>query len=586
MSGYPNILQYYIWGFQVHFRIFCQTRAEAIFNHFDRGLSPKVALLGFLKNGVSEKPSICFEPEEIDYFKPIFKGLHQKAEKILKDDLDKDMLYSSPSVQQLMDERRKNRSIKKAIEELLNESQDGKDNIFFVSQQILLNDYITFVVLSLNREVYNSHTHLSIDIIDERFRLDKSVIESSVRLFLRDCEVNLQLPNPGEHFDDYFSSTEDLLKKAANNFVNTLARRGIKTYALNDVFKACNNISIHRYEGKENVGKVIITEIDSPQIEYSLQLEQPFPLNDFRKTRKMLQLTSTSIGVISNGEQVFGLGKIRESYDLSTESIFTIQFCGVHCWEIWHANQPLLLMKYGQPYFHREIISKSKFISDCYRLFKPITAEQIDNLYKLAVAATKQSNGALLIITSDAENESRRLSNQSLAIKPISLNEEMILSLTSIDGGVLIDKNGNALAHGVILDGIVSNNGDSARGSRYNSAITYYDFHSKASQLLIVVVSEDGSVDIIPNLRPQIRREEIEEVISLLEAIVKDFEHRNYNKVMQWLQERKFYLSLEQCNRINDIKKKIEMVPIQNFRILYEDFKPNPDMNDSYFFEA
>jgi hypothetical protein len=52
MSGYPQSLKYFMWPWQVYFRISCQTTSESLFNQLDRGLNPKVFLLGFLLEGV------------------------------------------------------------------------------------------------------------------------------------------------------------------------------------------------------------------------------------------------------------------------------------------------------------------------------------------------------------------------------------------------------------------------------------------------------------------------------------------------------------------------------------------------------
>ncbi|GAA2677923.1 MULTISPECIES: hypothetical protein [Actinosynnema] len=45
--------------------------------------------------------------------------------------------------------------------------------------------------------------------------------------------------------------------------------------------------------------------------------------------------------------------------------------------------------------------------------------------------------------------------------------------LTNMDGGVLVDAQGNCHAIGVILDGAANGRGSAARGSRCNNAIRY-----------------------------------------------------------------------------------------------------------------
>ncbi len=73
---------------------------------------------------------------------------------------------------------------------------------------------------------------------------------------------------------------------------------------------------------------------------------------------------------------------------------------------------------------------------------------------------------------------------------------------------------------GVILDGLATTKGDSSRGSRYNSAIRYYEHFGKDAPLVIVVVSEDGMINLIPDLRPQIKHSLIEESIDNFNSLL------------------------------------------------------------------
>ena len=160
--------------------------------------------------------------------------------------------------------------------------------------------------------------------------------------------------------------------------------------------------------------------------------------------------------------------------------------------------------------------------------------------------------------------------------------------MASIDGGVLVDENGVCFANGVILDGIVGYRGNSARGSRYNSAITYQEFFEFKKPTMVIVISEDGMVDVIPTLLQRISHAEILAVIAVLEEI-KRSGHSNsgtFDDAMQWLQNRQFYLTLDECERINKLNDTIsEANDGQHMRIIYPHFAPNPDMNDSYYLD-
>lgn len=71
---------------------------------------------------------------------------------------------------------------------------------------------------------------------------------------------------------------------------------------------------------------------------------------------------------------------------------------------------------------------------------------------------------------------------------------------TRIDGGLLINFNGECHAIGCIFDGAVFSDfeGDSGRGSRYNSVKLYVKQHEKNKvECMGIIVSDDGTVDII-----------------------------------------------------------------------------------------
>ena len=77
---------------------------------------------------------------------------------------------------------------------------------------------------------------------------------------------------------------------------------------------------------------------------------------------------------------------------------------------------------------------------------------------------------------------------------------------------VLLDPQGACHAVGVILDGTARSDCTPSRGSRDNSAIRYVG--STDTPRLAVVVSDDGTVDVVPLLRPRIRPSAIESTIS------------------------------------------------------------------------
>lgn len=152
---------------------------------------------------------------------------------------------------------------------------------------------------------------------------------------------------------------------------------------------------------------------------------------------------------------------------------------------------------------------------------------------------------------------------------------------------MLIDPDGIIYAYGVILDGIVGKGGTASRGSRYNSSVTYQEFKSTTSQLMLIIVSEDRTVDIIPSLRPQIRHSDLTNAVNALESLADypELNVGNFNEMMGWLNDRKFYLNKQECERINTARTKIEEAwkSERNYWINYEDLSENSEMNKSYY---
>jgi len=586
--SYPQSLKYFMWPWQVYFRISCQTTSESLFNQLDRGLNPRVFLLGFLLEGIeAETPAICIDPEDIGYPLKEFNSVQELAQRIHSESEDKNMLYTGEGMQEEMDRRLKVRSHKEAIEKILNESKHNKGRICFATIPVIVGDYSVYIVLELDRKVYQSHLLLQKTKWD-RFTIFRSLVEASVKVYLEEVRKGLFMPNPGKNLSGDSRTTEELLRAASLSFMYTVSVNGQNGSGLHGLYPACNQISISRYEKSENTGYLIIAKSDHPDIDMTLKLEVPFSIHDYRKTRKLLQLADDEIGVVCNSHEILGLGILKSSYQPLSESIFEIRFKGVHCWDIEHYKKNLLQMRYGNPQIYSESIDKSKVFSDAKRIFSGLTATQFDNLFKLFTAAAKQEKGAMLIVSSAAKEESIRLEKQSICIQPVSLTEDLVLTLTSIDGGVLLDIDGTAYAHGVILDGIVGNNGNAARGSRYNSAITYEEYNRLSKPAMIVVVSEDGSVDIIPSLKPQIKHSEIREVIGILEELNSEekYERRAFNDTIEWLKNREFYLTEEECKKINKLKAEIEKRDKDtSIRIVYEDFSPNAEMSSIYYLD-
>lgn len=579
---------YYMWSWQVHFLISAKVSAESLFKEVDRNLEPVVFLIGFNTQS-NNRPEICYEPEDFDYLAKDIAKVEAISEMLDAQDPDRSMFYTGPGMNDEMVGRRVRKNFKLAIEQLLDKSDSFSDKIHFVADSVNRGGYDVFIILQLNRTVYQSHVFLHKIDSEERLKKYLSFIQAAKHIYLEDQSARLYFPNAGRDHGPERESGE-LLRLAAKRFLYTIGLIG-RSDALYKFQPACEAVSLTPYERSENQGQLIVARQGHSDIEMTMEIETPFPITEYRKLRKELQLSNDVTAVITDAQKVYGLGRKKDTYEPVNEDIFHVYFRSKHCYDVVHHNQILLRIRHGSPDHSGEYIKKQPFASDAKRVFPKITYDQINNLYHLSKAMATQDSGSMLVFLPDAADEARRLRNQCIGIKPVKLDASLLINLCSIDGAVIIDLDGFAYAKGAILDGIVGFAGDASRGSRYNSALTYHEHRGWEKPTMIVVISEDGMVDVIPTLMPQIMHSEITRMISVLEDLnmPEKFSRTAFYKIMTLLQNRQFYLTAAECQHINRLKTELEALDHSSggytYWIKHEDFIPNRLMNERYYLE-
>lgn len=585
MSEYPDSLIYYMWKWQVYFMISCKSAAESLFNKIDRQLQPTAFLIGFRADDIEQRPLICYEPEKMEFLHGDLQRIDSVAKRLDSSDPDRLMFYSG-GMQDEMDMRRQNKNFRLALKKILDESDSFSDKIHFVAPAVLRDNYRVYIVLQLKKSIYEKYQHLQYRNPEEYLHKYLSFLEAVIDSYLEDYAMRLHLPNAGRDNGPTRDSTE-LLRTGAKSFMYTiaLAGRGGNIHAL---YRACDELSLTRYEGRENFGHLIVCRADHPALELTLELSAPFSIEQYRKVRKMLELTNEETGVVTNGKLVLGLGKMLTSYNSHFEDFFKIIFSGLHCYDVMHVDHPLLLIRNGNPEPLGYLINYEKFVEDAKFIFTEITSTQVENMYDLSMAVAQRGRGSTLVFIQDAADESNRLANQCISIVPKKLDSDSVSTLASIDGAIVIDIDGFAHAKGVILDGIVGSEGDASRGSRYNSALTYCECRGWEKPSMVLVVSEDGMVDVIPKLMPRIRHSEIIQFIKTLESLdsPETFNDTTYYNMMNLVNARAFYLSAEECEQINSIHKSLEKLDRSSGKTVWRTFDslyPNPKMNERYY---
>jgi hypothetical protein len=312
-------------------------------------------------------------------------------------------------------------------------------------------------------------------------------------------------------------------------------------------------------------------------------------LSNKRAVRKLVEISETEFALLCDGQKIYGFGTLVGTYDPHKADLFIVQIVGHYTWELSHAGHILMRVAYGQPDLLRSPLDEKNLRQRILRVFSNISNQELNHLSNLVRVATEQRHGTMVVICEDAEQESQRLANQSTLIEPLRLTEEIMEKITAIDGAVLIDTKANCYAIGVILDGIATEKGTSSRGARYNSAIRYVE-HKKVGKsdyrALAIIISEDRSVDIVPELMPRIKPSELLSQVNVFREMwdSKVYDGKKFMDTWDWLRDHKFYLDKELCDELNLLYRNIQTLGESNF-IIEQDFAPNPEMDDSYFID-
>lgn len=572
----------FMWGYQNIFQISINNSAQDLFNNLKSGLDPEVFLIGIWENDKKNPTSynICIEPEDIGYERSIFSDVKKIARDIKEKDPEKQFSHSDDIAQKYHEKRIELRAIKNAIESILISIDQQQNKISYVSSPINVRGYLVCVVLQLNKFTVNTIYSLKQSVVNKLYPVSTSVLDATITKFFASCSNALQQTDPGANLNVLERETSEIIRSAGNHLMKTLSMR--LHSRLFNLFELCNLISAQRYEGAESNGKLIITHRNHQAIYEVITLSTPVSLQNHRSVRKLLEMATSNLSLLSDGNVVYGLGGI-ENYNPNDENLFVISFKKHFTWELIHANNILMKVEYGKPQLIKERIKQEQFSDHMSRIFSNTSEEVVKNLWGVVLAATEQKHGTMVVISSGAKEEADRLKNQCTVIKSIKIAPDTMKAVTAIDGAVLLNPSGDCLALGVILDGLATKNGDPSRGARFNSAIRYLE--TQTYECLIIVISEDGHINLIPELKPRIPRENLDSMINKFRELntKEEINVKQFHLVMEFLQQFRFYLLEQDCNEINQLRRQIEGKIKNQFHMIYNDFVPSPEMNETYY---
>jgi hypothetical protein len=572
-----------MWEQQLHCQISLQLAAEELFNSLDERLLPKVFMIGIKLREKQQGTFINMECKDCDYSAADFNSLktipsqfsntlNTQRNKAIENEVSNDLASA----------------FRFEIQKVFRRHPKSKIIESFISPPAFINGYLVFIITELSKNIMDAFYSLTKDYssVYNGLKISRSFMESIIKIYLHASTNALKAKSQSE-FNILSKSRDEMVSNAAQDFMYTVAIAGQNSSNLHLLYDACNTISSLKYEGEEGLGKMIIAARHHHNVKMNMELEEPIHIKDFRKVRKFLELADKDHLLISDAVYIYGLGKLTGKYSQQEESLFIIHFTKHFHWEVVHHDKILISVSFRMPGLYNEQINKFKFHNTLLRIFRDLNRDKLNKLWGLTVEATKQKHGTILVVSNAAEEEAERLSKQSFKIKPVLLKKDLIHQITSIDGAVLLDTDCSCFAIGVILDGIASTSGDSSRGARYNSAVRYHELMEKKAGIVLIVISEDGMINLIPDLKPQIRHSDILNKIEEFKSLnlLESKDRRKFNLLMSFFDQNSFYFSPEECEIINHVKSKMENKHrfLEGINMISEKFEPHHKMNKSYY---
>jgi hypothetical protein len=588
-GGWPQD-QFYIWKWQPHFAISVKGAAERLFAALDKRLTPDTFLIAVNTDDASEHPRIVIEPNDHSCKPKLFDGLLEQVKHFESVSPGMDYAWQGDDARGRAWAESHMRGdyltrIKKVIKRIVIDQYDGNAPYVYVSYAREIGPYAIYTVLQLPKYFCDLAPHLNRTKKDE-FRVETSLIHSAASVFVDACWNTLPLSQVGNAGFTELPDTDTMLRKAGYSFMHTVTLPADNHFGLHMGFHTCNTISAMTYERADSKGQMIISRIHHPNLTETVVFSSPRKVDDYRAVRKLLQLPNADEALLCDSAEIYGVGRLADGYDPNNEDLFCVEFIGHAKWQVLHAGVPLMRVEYGVPSLPSERIHSDQFSATFQRLFPDASGANVKLVKYIATAATRLSHGTIVVMTPDAEAEAARFGVQATRLTPVKVDEKLMDRSSRIDGAMLMSPDGICYAIGVILDGEATAKGTAERGARYNSAIRYV--YSRKSPCLALVVSDDGMIDSVPPYRPRCSRREIEDHLSQLRRVVQKEKvtQREVNKPTNWLNENRFYLSESQCAEINKLLNDSESKRgdgTVSFR--YSDFKPHPDMNESFLID-
>ncbi|QNI04947.1 hypothetical protein GAN17_00420 [Mycobacterium kubicae] len=576
-------IEQFMWAFQPHFRRSVEFTVAQGLKALDVETTESVAfLVGTLADGDSDHHHpICIEPEDGPLVPADFDGVGNRAATLYRESPESRMRFSNARLDILKHREFRDRAHASAIEEVLNAKLPQR---FFVSLPTLVGRYRVFTAIGLAARILETTPQLVHDRVDDRYPVTRSLVHGLVEEILKECARTLYLPDP----TGLGIATADLTKSAGRAFTHS-AESLTGAITGGQLFDALNRLATTPYERRVGVGSLLLAKEKCEHIVATLRLQKSVHVGATRSLRKLLETSSrTGESLLTDGERVYGLGHRKPEYPEPSESVFEVVVTGNGVWELTHGETRLALVEFGEPRLPQQQLKPERLDDVCGRLFGHCDSAA---LWELAETASEAEHGTMLVISDDAAGEAERLGSQAFRVKPQRLDSALVRQVIGIDGAVLVDAVGRCHAIGVILDGVATAQGDRSRGSRFNSAVRYLaTIKNDGRRAVVLIVSEDGMINLLPDISPRIQRKERDALVAeLREAAALDpVNAERFFKAYRRVEAKAFYLSAEQVDEVNALMGdhwERRMAEGAGIRVTERPLTVNADMNDEYLID-
>lgn len=542
-------IRHFMWGYQRHFCIGQKVRAEGLLQLLDEDLDPEVFLVGILtaEEAKGRFPA-CVDPEDEFWIESeAFNVVKPQAVESAKTYEEASLMHSHPLAQQWHDEGLFKRAVREEILEVVR-AKAPEGRVFFASWPVPVEGYLVSLVLGLEEQRVLRCPRLdSVEVPLHELRkihVPVSILEASIDAFLED--VSSELCKPNASAGPSGKSADELLRAGAQRFMTGLARRSdtFDNQLGHDtmLFDSCNRIAAMKYERAVGRGRAYIARREHPRLSPTVTFETPVAVRNQRASRKILELASRDAALHMNAQDIWGLVQVRSDNAAPNppeEDIFEVSFTDLHQWEVSTSGTRLMTVRDGMPSIPQPPFDSAALKAELRVVFgEALDGRDTERLASLVEAATEEEHGTILVISSQAAKEAKRLGKQCTPIVPVKADAALIRRVTPIDGAVLVDPNGICHAIGVILDGLATERGDPARGARFNSAVRYVS--TRDEPCMAIVISEDGGVDVFPEPSVSLVSPGVEGRLQELRAMINHgrVNRRRYTDIMDWLSGR------------------------------------------------